>query len=45
MATKKKKKKPTRKNPVAKHLRLNKPTVIQNKKRRIPRKAKHRDGE
>lgn len=37
-----KKKTPSRKNPVAKHLRLNKPKVIENKKRRIPRKAKHR---
>ena len=40
----KKKKKPTRKNPVAKNLRLNKPKVIENKKRRIPRQAKHRKG-
>ena len=38
------KSKPPRKNPVAKHLRLNKPKVIQNKKKRIPRKAKHRKG-
>ena len=37
-----KKKKPARKNPVAKHLKLNKPKVIENKKRVIPRKAKHR---
>jgi len=36
------KKKPSRKNPVAKHLRLNKPKMIENKKRRIPRQAKHR---
>ena len=40
----KKKKKPARKNPVAKNLRLNKPKVIENKKKQIPRKAKHRDG-
>ncbi len=39
-----KKKMPARKNPVAKNLRLNKPKVIANKKRQIPRKAKHRDG-
>lgn len=38
----KKKKTPSRKNPVAKHLKLNRPKVIENKKRQIPRKAKHR---
>jgi hypothetical protein len=45
MPRKKKKKKTARKNPVAKNLRLNKPKVIENKKKRIPRKAKHRDGQ